>query len=190
MMKWRMPLKCDFTTGWSADRLPLVQTSFQKKIAANVIEHHYTKHKYYTQSTIWCRLVPIPHPDTVSLEKQWMVCVSLDAPQIGFTSVSFEWGEEKGNAEEEDVSVKVFHWGESVDPRLSLIWMRQRSNKTKEKKKGDPGNYGLSVATDTTLMQFQISYFGSCFFKALIRGDINWAFKTLIWVKPPGPCLA
>lgn len=148
MIKWRMPLKCDFTTGWSAHKLPLV----------HVIEHHYTKHTAnIAQSGIWCVWVPIPHPDTLSLE-QWMVCISVDVPQIWFKSVSFEWGEEIGNNKQQKRTWAwrccTVHPGESVDLRLSLIWMRQTSNKTKEKKKGDAVNYGLSVATETPLMQF------------------------------------
>lgn len=117
-----------------ADKVPF------SKIATNVIEHHYTKHTAnIAQSGIWCVWVPIPHPDTLSLE-QWMVCISVDVPQIWFKSVSFEWGEEIGNNKQQKRTWAwrccTVHPGESVDSRLSLIWMRQTSNKTKEKKKG------------------------------------------------------
>lgn len=68
MIKWRMPLKCDFITRTNSHLCR--QVALFQKFVTTVIEHHYARRTAnIALSVVWCMSVPIPHPDKLSLEQ-------------------------------------------------------------------------------------------------------------------------
>lgn len=77
MIKWSMPLKCDFTAGRSHAQTPsrADKPLFFHTVATAAIEHRRRRTATTAESAARCMSVPIPLPDKLSLE-QWVVCES------------------------------------------------------------------------------------------------------------------